>query len=200
MRDMEKLCNIIEDELNKIAEKGLNTGNLETAYKLIDMYKDMKNTEYWDTKCEYYMAVLDEMQGGYSERGVRNGGYSENGGYSRNMGQYSQRRDSMGRYSRADGGNSYDGGSSYARRGEHYVREHYSRADGGNDAYDDYMMEKQSYRTGGKTTECKQRMLNALQNHLEILAEEIGEIGRDADCNEEREKVMRFADKLKKMI
>ena len=60
-------------------------------------------------------------------------------------GEYSERRDSRGRYSRgggmysrADGmgGNwnaqgSYDDGcSSYARRGMHYVRGHYSRDDG----------------------------------------------------------------------
>ena len=66
MRDMERLCEIIEEELGKIADKGLNTGNLETAYKLIDMYKDMKNTKYWEKKGEYYMTVLDEMRGGNS--------------------------------------------------------------------------------------------------------------------------------------
>ena len=40
---------------------------------------------------------------------------------------YSERRDSMGRYARDDG---YERGSSYARRGTHYVRGHYSRDDG----------------------------------------------------------------------
>ena len=68
-------------------------------------------------------------------------------------GEYSERRDSRGRYSRdggmysrADGmggglgysrdgnwnaqGSYDDGGSSYARRGMHYVRGHYSRDDG----------------------------------------------------------------------
>ena len=53
MKTMEKFCSIVEEELGKIAEKGLNTGNLETAYKLIDMYKDLKNTEYWDIKSDY---------------------------------------------------------------------------------------------------------------------------------------------------
>ena len=38
-----KLMQNIREELDKIAEKGLNTGNLETAYKLIDMLKDMEN-------------------------------------------------------------------------------------------------------------------------------------------------------------
>ena len=49
-------------------------------------------------------------------------------------GEYSERRDSRGRYSRDGNWNtqgSYDdGGSSYARRGMHYVRGHYSRDDG----------------------------------------------------------------------
>lgn len=33
------------------------------TYKLIDMYKDIKNTQYWDKKVEYYNTVLDEMRG-----------------------------------------------------------------------------------------------------------------------------------------
>ena len=79
-----KLMQNIREELDKIAEKGLNTGNLETAYKLIDMLKDMENVEYWKCKEGYYNAVLDEMEG------------------SRGQSDYSERRkrDSMGRYSR----------------------------------------------------------------------------------------------------
>ena len=64
-----KLMQNIREELDKIAEKGLNTGNLETAYKLIDMLKDMENLEYWKCKEGYYNAVLDEMEGGYSQNG-----------------------------------------------------------------------------------------------------------------------------------
>ena len=48
MRDIKDLCARIEDELSKIADSGLTTGNLEMTYKLIDMYKDIKNTQYWD--------------------------------------------------------------------------------------------------------------------------------------------------------
>lgn len=133
MRDIKDLCARIEDELSKIADNGLTTGNLEMTYKLIDMYKDIKNTQYWDKKVEYYNTVLDEMRGGYNDD------YSERG----------RKRDSMGRYSANDGRMmpDYDRGSSYARRGEHYVRGHYSRSDG-RDAYDDYMTQKQSYRSG----------------------------------------------------
>ena len=63
-----KMMQNIHEELDKIAEKGLNTSNLETAYKLIDMWKDMENVEYWKCKEEYYNQVMDEMDGGeYSE-------------------------------------------------------------------------------------------------------------------------------------
>lgn len=54
MSDIRDLLYNITDELEKIADKGLNNSNLETAYKLIDMYKDLKNVEYWDGKAEYY--------------------------------------------------------------------------------------------------------------------------------------------------
>lgn len=87
MRDIKDLCARIEDELSKIADNGLTTGNLEMTYKLIDMYKDIKNTQYWDKKVEYYNTVLDEMRGGYNDD------YSERG----------RKRDSMGRYSSNDG-------------------------------------------------------------------------------------------------
>ena len=80
MRDIKDLCARIEDELSKIADSGLTTGNLDMTYKLIDMYKDIKNTQYWDKKVEYYNTVLDEMRGGYNDD------YSERG----------RKRDSMG--------------------------------------------------------------------------------------------------------
>lgn len=205
MKDMEKLCGIIADELNKIAEKGLNTGNLETAYKLIDMYKDLKNTEYWDQKGEYYMAVLEEMQGGYSQ----NDGYSMTD-YSQRRGQ---RRDSLGRYSR-DGGysrNSYDVGESYGdesfARGERgYNGRGYSRAgvgysgDGGYSGnYDRYMESKQSYRTN-KSPDCKQRLMETLEDYMENISRQMEEMLRDSDCQEERATIKRYLEKVKTIV
>ena len=46
MRDIKDLCTRIEDELSKIADNRLNTGNLEMTYKLIDMYKDIKKFDH----------------------------------------------------------------------------------------------------------------------------------------------------------
>lgn len=176
MRDIKDLLSKIEDEIGLIADKGLNSGNLDVAYKLIDMYKDVKNTEYWDKKGEYYATVLDEMRGGYSER-----------------------RDSMGRYASTDRiPMDYDRDSSYARRGEHYVRGHYSR-DAGTDAYSDYMTQKQSYRMD-KSEDCKRRMLAALEEHLDRLTEEIGDMAKDAECREERETVKKYVERLRNML
>ena len=195
MRDMEKLCSVIEEELQKIAEKGLNTGNLETAYKLIDMYKDLKNTEYWEMKGEYYMGMMD---GGYSEAdgGYSSGNYSERG----------RKRDSMGRYSR-ESGNSYNNGSSYARRGG-YSNRGYSREGGGysergysgNDRYDEYMDSKQSYRSSGKSPECKQRLMDTLEDYMDDFSQKMEEMLRDSDCAEERTTIKRYIDQLKNLV
>lgn len=187
MNDMKRMCEIIETELDKIAEKGLTSGNLDTAYKLIDMMKDLKNVEYWDTKGEYYDIVKDEMRGGYSE----SDGYSREGGYSQARG-YShggRRRDSMGRYSRNSYGDGVDGRS---MRG-------YSR-NGGGDPYDEYMTTKQSYRSGEKSPECKQKMIGTLEEYLDGLTEDIAMLSRDADCAEEKNTIMRYIDKLKRMM
>ena len=199
MKNMEKLCRLIEEELQKIAENGLTQGKLDIAYKLVDMYKDLKNTEYWDTKSEYYMAVLEEMQDGYSQ----------DGGYSQNDGEYSQRRgqkrDGRGRYSRDGGYSGYDdGGDSYARRGEHYVRGHYSRADSGysgaggysGDHYGRYMDSKQSYRSD-KSSGCKQRLMETLEDYMEEFTGQMEEMLKDADCAEERDTIKRYLSKIK---
>lgn len=189
-REKERLCERLEMEASKILDKSeMTTGGLDSLFKIIDIMKDIENMKYWDKKCEYYDAILDEMQGG---------GYSERG-YSRDSG-YSERRDSKGRYSRNDGRMpDYDRGSSYANRGKHWVRGHYSREEGP-DSYNRYMGEKQSYRSEGKTEDCKHRMLEALEDHMEMLTQELGEMSKDSDCREERETIKRYIDKLRNMM
>ena len=190
-REKERLSERHEMETGKILDKyeksEMTTNALESLFKIINIMKDFENMKYWNKKCEYYDAILDEMQGGYSERG-----YSRDGGY--------ERRDSQGRYSRNDGRMpDYDRGSSYANRGQHYVRGHYSRAEGP-DSYQRYMGEKQSYRAEGKSEDCKHRMLAALEDHLEMLTKEISDMGADADCREERETIKHYIDKVRNMM
>ena len=190
MEKMQNLCKIIEQELGKIAEKGLTTSNLETAYKLVDMYKDIKNTEYWETKGEYYDYVLMEMQGGYSERdySMMDDDYAMRG----------RKRDRMGRYSREDG----MGGQSYARgrggrdnRGRYSRDGGYSMNDGGYSMYDRFMDAKQSYRAN-QSMDGKQRLMDSLEEYMDDFTEKIKEMHRDADTPEEREMISKFMGKL----
>ena len=183
MEKMKKLCELIESELGKIAEKGLTTSNLETAYKLVDMYKDIKNTEYWDTKGEYYDTVLMEMQGGYSENyAMMDDDYSMRG----------RKRDRMGRYSREDGmmrdGQSMARGRGGRSRG-------YSMSDGGDYMYNRYMDAKQSYRSN-QSMDGKQKLMESLEDYMDDFTEKIKEISRDSDFPEERELVNKLLSKL----
>ena len=178
MDKMKKFCEIIETELGKIAEKGLTTSNLDAAYKLVDMYKDLKNTDYWETKGEYYDTVLMEMQGGYSHNDGRmmEDDYSMRG----------RKRDRMGRYSRNDGMMHED----YRRMGNR-GRNQYSRDDG----YSMYMDAKQSYRNN-QSMDGKQRLMDSLEEYMDDFTEKIKEMHRDADTPEEREMISKFMTKL----
>lgn len=98
MKDMNRMLDVICEEIEKIADKGLTTANLETAYKLIDMYKDLMTVESM------------EAGEGYS------GGYDEYSGR--------RKRDSMGRYS----GNDYNSRRGYSgRNGDWEARGSYGK-------------------------------------------------------------------------
>lgn len=117
MKAMQDLKEMLCDEIDKIAKKGeLTAGSLETVHKLTDTVKNIDK-----------ILMLEEDDGGYSERRDSRGRYSRDDGmdYSRGRGG---NWNAQGNYG---GGHSYDeGGSSYASRGKHYVRGHYSRDDG----------------------------------------------------------------------
>ena len=170
MEKMRKLCEVVEQELHKIAEKGLTTSNLDTAYKLIDMYKDLKNTDYWETKGEYYDHVLMEMRGGYSH----------------DLDEYSMRgrkRDRMGRYSREDG----------MIHDDMRMDRRYSHNDGM--MHNRYMDAKMSYRAD-KSHDSKQRLMDSLEDYMDEFTNKIKEMSRDADTAEERELINKFMVKL----
>ena len=182
MKDMEKIFEAIEQELNKIVERGFNTSNLDHAYKLVDMYKDLKNSEYWETKGEYYMTVLDEMQGGYAEGNypMMEDGYAMRG----------RKRDRMERYSLEDG--MMNDNMSYARGGRGGNRG-YSNNEGM--MHDRYMDAKQSYRSN-KSMDGKQRLMDSLEEYMDEFTEKIKEMARDSDFPEEKEMINKFIGKL----
>ena len=106
MKELFGIREMLCDELSEYAGKQeMGTGELDVIHKLTASIKNIDKIAMFEN-------------GGDS----RDDGYSREDGYSRG-GDYPRRR-----YSR----DSYGGGSSYARRGTHYVRGHYSR-DGAKD-------------------------------------------------------------------
>lgn len=100
MKALEKLRDMLCDELDDLTEKGeLTAGALETAHKLTDTIKNIDKIIIMDEDGEYSQAGDWEAMG----RG-------HFGDYDRGNSYRGRRRDSMGRYSRARGRYSRDGG------------------------------------------------------------------------------------------
>lgn len=93
---MNELCRKVEKELENIGEKGITSSNLDTAYKLIDIFKDIKEAEYYkkmtgdtydakrsymDTHDDWHREryPLDDRNERYMER-MREGVYTYNEG------------------------------------------------------------------------------------------------------------------------
>ena len=84
---MDELLRKVKKELSTIADKGLTSSNLDTTYKLIDIYKDIKEADYYE-KCneesELYGARSRDSRGRYRgdeddyDRSYRRGGNSGN--------------------------------------------------------------------------------------------------------------------------
>lgn len=108
---MYELRNMLCEELDELARKGdLGAGDLEIAHKLTATIKNIDKIEMMED--DGY-----SRDGDYSRRYSRDGDYSREGDYSRGGDWQADMRGTYGR------------GSSYARRGTHYVRGHYSRTD-----------------------------------------------------------------------
>ena len=136
MYDTYQMQEHICKELEKKAQGGIkSTADLDTVWKLIDAYKNLLKIEMLQEASEY----------------------SQNDGYSTR-----RKRDSMGRYSRHDGG--------------------YSEAKG------EYMDAKHSYRAT-RSPESKRDMNESLDECMSKLREELDEMEANADTREEREKI-----------
>lgn len=70
---MDELLRIVKKELDKVGDKGLTSSNLDTTYKLIDIYKDIKEAECYDKKLkggedyDSYDARGRDSRGRYTE-------------------------------------------------------------------------------------------------------------------------------------
>lgn len=48
----EKVKTMVETKIEKLMETGIQVGNVDYFYKLIDIHKDIANEEYWEVKKE----------------------------------------------------------------------------------------------------------------------------------------------------
>ena len=120
MNSIEGILKLVDNEFEAINKNGKfrSREEIDSVYKLMDIVKDAHCIwQYEDDESEYSEDGMSYERGGRSYRG----GSYEGGSYARGRGR-NAKRDSMGRYSRDDGG-SYRSGR--------YPRSYgYSRDDG----------------------------------------------------------------------
>lgn len=175
MYDTYKMQEHICKELEKKNETGIkSTSDLDTVWKMIDAYKNLLKIDMLQEGSEYSQDGGYSMAGGYSERRKRD----NRGRYAREGEHY---RD--GNYSEAyEHGDSYRGGRGYSRDAD--VKR------------DRYMESKHAYRSG-KSPECKQRLMDTLEEYMEEFSTEMEELLRDSDCREERDVIKGYINKIK---
>ena len=143
------------ESINKLLDEGLNTQNIDLMYKLVDIYKDMKEVENMN----------------YGEYG-RRAGYNAYGNYDMEYGRGNYGRSSYGRQGYDA---KYRGDESIDRMYNEYGRYQESRNRYGNGEETDksfhYMIKsledfiKVLYEEA-ETPQQKQELMNALQNSM----------------------------------
>lgn len=193
---MKELKKLVEEEIKKITENGIETEKIETLGELVDIHKDISNEEYWKNEEEKAMRYgnYGEYGEGYGEgygrrsrdsrgryRGYSEGGYSE-GRYSR--GGYSERGTTDGR-DRSRGSYGH-----YMPYPEMYMNRMMDGMDG-------YMEGREQYNRGnygakGQTVESLEKMLEGIVAFVE-------DIQQDPEQQEEKEVVNHYIRKLKEL-
>lgn len=179
---MEKLKELVEEEIKKVEEKGLEMGKLEQLETLVDIHKAISNEEYWKNK---------------EEKAMRYGNYDEyNEGYE---GYGRRRRDSRGRYmeGRYNERGGTDGRDRMRGSYGHYMPYPEMYMDRMMDGMEGYMEGREQYNRGnygakGQTVESLEKMLEGIVAFVE-------DIQQDPEQKEEKEVVNHYIKKLKEM-
>lgn len=81
-----------EKKINDILTQGVQAGNIDMLYKLVDIHKDMANEEYWKNK-EEVMEMNYREYGNYGEERYNESSYGRRGvpGSGRSRRRYSAR-------------------------------------------------------------------------------------------------------------
>ena len=168
---MDKVKKAIDKEIESIACSEINQQNVDTLGKLIDMKKDIADSEYYDT-------VREAMEMRY---------YDDDDMYG------ARRRDSRGRY--MEGRDGMRG--SMPRRGgygHHMPMEYFDRM---MDGIEGYMEGREEYNRGNYNG--KGQSVESLERMLEGIVAFVEEIQNDPEQHEEKEVVNHYIKKLKEM-
>lgn len=179
---MKELKKLVEEEIKKITENGIETEKIETLGDLVDIHKDISNEEYWKNE---------------EEKAMRYGNYGEYGeGYGRRS------RDSRGRYRGYSEGGYSERGTTDGRdrsRGSygHYMPYPEMYMERMMDGAEGYMEGREQYNRGnygakGQTVESLEKMLEGIVAFVE-------EIQQDPEQKEEKEVVNHYIRKLKEL-
>lgn len=171
---MHKLLEKVEKELEGIGEKGLSSSNLDTTYKLIDIYKDIKESKYYESQTK---------EGNYDDR-MRDS-------RERYMYNYDRYGDSYNRYDEDNRNSGKYREEKYSRRERLGPMERYFvRLE---DEVDNYNVSKNRYRNGGsqeRVTEGMEMIMEAIHKFIECLSDY-------TETPQEKEIIRKHIDKMK---
>lgn len=169
---MEKIKRAIDKEIETIACNEINQSNVDILGKLIDMKKDIADSEYYDT-------VREAMNMRY---------YDDDDMYG------ARRRDSRGRYmgGREDMSRYSPRRSSY---GHHMPMEYFDKM---MDGYEEYMEGMEKYHRSGNYGD-RDKSLEALEYMLDGMVEAIEHLQENADSPEVIDLIKKYAKKIKEM-
>lgn len=166
---MEKTKKEVEKNINKLVEQGIQTGTVDTLYKLVDIHKDIENENHWKKKEENDMRYYDENMYGGGRRRDSRGRYMTNGMDRTNYNAYNNYENDRGMEHIDDMYNNY---SAYKEG-----RNEYSRG---------------NYGAKGETIKSLDYMLQSVVDFVEMLK-------RDATSQEEIDMIKKYARKIGEM-
>lgn len=171
----QKINEQIDKKINTILEQGIQAGNVDFLYKMVDIKKDMAEIKKEEEEMMYRAGGRNYREGGYSE-----GGYSEG-----NYGRRGVPGTGRGRYSEGSYGRRGVPGSGRGRyRGEEMMDEmayHYGN-----------YSESSEYGAEGETMKSLEYMMESVVAFVKMLQE-------DANSQEEMQLIKRYAKKIGEM-
>lgn len=162
----------VEEKINKILETGIESGNVDYLYKLIDIHKDIENEEYWNKKKE----VMSMNYRNYGEYDDTYSNYGRRGVPGTGRGRYGRRGmpgTGRGRY-----------------RGEDML-------DDMHEMYNDYSDGKEGYNMGNYGA--KEDTMKSLDYMLKSVVQFMRMLQEDADSEEEMQLIKKYSRKISEM-